>query len=124
MYFTKAKKYLKCFIFYQYLAPPKIEIETKYLTVTVKAGSKITVEGLVIGSPIASTTWSRNDTELKPDKRITITTDNNIRAKVKLTIDKSERTDLGEYTIIAVNDFGSDTVIVKVIVLGEYKKLT
>ena len=94
------------------------------MTVTVKAGSKITVEGLVIGSPIASTTWSRNDTELKPDKRITITTDNNIRAKVKLTIDKSERTDLGEYTIIAVNDFGSDTVIVKVIVLGEYKKLT
>ncbi|XP_038047566.1 titin-like, partial [Patiria miniata] len=100
-------------------AAPKIEIDTDKLNITVKAGTKIVVEATVIGSPVPTTTWSKDEIELHPDKRITMTTENTVRAKVKLTIDKSERTDLGEYTITAANDLGSDTVTVKVIVLDK-----
>ena len=41
------------------------------------------------------------------------------KAKMTLTIDKCERNDLGEYTLTAANDLGSDSTSIKITIVGK-----
>lgn len=83
---------------------------------TVKAGTKIELPATVTGKPEPKITWTKADTLLKQDKRITI---ENVPQKSTVTIVDSKRSDTGTYIIEAVNVCGRATAVVEVNVLGK-----
>lgn len=96
---------------------PEIFLDVKLLAgLTVKAGTKIELPATVTGKPEPKITWTKADTLLKPDKRITI---ENVPKKSTVTITDSKRSDTGTYIIEAVNVCGRATAVVEVNVLGE-----
>lgn len=100
-------------------APPKINVDPKLTNISVKAGTKIAIEATVTGSPAAVTTWCKGDTPIESTKRFKIEAGKGPKASIRLTIDKTERSDLGTYTLTAANDLGTDTAIITIIVLGK-----
>ena len=99
-------------------ATPKIRIETKYKEITVKAGEKIKVDATITGSPAPTVTVAQEKEEVKPSARVRIDSEKGTKAKMTLTIDKCERNDLGEYTLTAANDLGSDSTSIKITIVG------
>lgn len=83
---------------------------------TVKAGTKIELPATVTGKPEPKITWTKADTLLRQDKRITI---ENVPQKSTVTIVDSKRSDTGTYIIEAVNVCGRATAVVEVNVLGK-----
>lgn len=96
---------------------PEIFLDVKLLAgLTVKAGTKIELPATVTGKPEPKITWTKADTLLKPDQRITI---ENVPRKSTVTITDSKRSDTGTYIIEAVNVCGRATAVVEVNVLGK-----
>ena len=101
------------------LAPPKIKVDPKLTNISVKAGTKIAIEATVTGSPTAITTWTKDETPVESTDRFKIEAGKGPKASIRLTIDKTERSDLGTYTLTAENDLGTDTAIIAITVLGK-----
>ena len=107
------------FDIFNFPAAPKIVIDSIYKEMTYKSSEKIKIEAIVTGSPVATFTISKDGIEVKPSARILVKMDGGTKAKMTITIDKCERNDLGDYTLTATNDLGSDSVHVKITVVGE-----
>lgn len=96
---------------------PEIFLDVKLLAgLTVKAGTKIELPATVTGKPEPTITWTKADTLLRQDKRITI---ENVPKKSTVTIVDSKRSDTGRYIIEAVNVCGRATAVAEVNVLGK-----
>ncbi|XP_072180965.1 twitchin-like [Diadema setosum] len=100
-------------------APPKINVDPRLTNITVKAGTKIAIEATVTGSPTAVTTWTKDDAPVESTERFKIEAGKGPKASIRLTIDKTERSDLGTYTLTAANDLGTDTTIIAITVLDK-----
>lgn len=83
--------------------------------ITVKAGTKIELPATVTGKPEPRVTWTKAETILRPNKRITIESKPNHSTVI---ITDSTRSDSGTYIIEAVNTSGRATAVVEVNVLG------
>lgn len=104
--------------FFAHTAPPKIEIDEKFLNVTIRAGGKATISAIITGLPVPDVTWLKDDVPLETTKRVSISEDKQEKLIVKMILDKAERSDLGTYTLTAANDVGKDLVKMTITVLG------
>jgi predicted phage tail protein len=92
--------------------PPRID--RKHLRdITISAGSTLKYEAAIIGEPPPSVEWRDPGGPLRPSKRINI---DNVDYNTKLIIRPAARGDSGEYTVIATNNSGKDSVTVLVTV--------
>lgn len=95
----------------RYLAP---KIDRRNLRdVTLSAGTSLKYDVNIIGEPAPSVEWRFNNTPMNNTKEIHI---ENVPYNTKLVIRPSKRTDSGQYTVIAKNSSGTDTVVVTVTV--------
>ncbi|PIK60955.1 putative titin [Apostichopus japonicus] len=99
--------------------PPKIEIDEKFLNVTIRAGGKATISAIITGLPVPDVTWLKDDVPLETTKRVSISEDKQEKLIVKMILDKAERSDLGTYTLTAANDVGKDLVKMTITVLDK-----
>merc|ERR1711899_319134 len=85
---------------------------------TVSAGEMVKLEGNIIGEPPAEVTWTRNEEilETTSSKSVVI---NNVPYNTKLVMRSCKRSDAGEYTVLAQNSQGKDTVTINLTVLDK-----
>ena len=85
---------------------------------TVSAGEMVKLEGNIIGEPPADVTWTRNEEilETTSSKSVVI---NNVPYNTKLVMRSCKRSDAGEYTVLAQNSQGKDTVTINLTVLDK-----
>ncbi|XP_026815441.1 muscle M-line assembly protein unc-89 isoform X4 [Rhopalosiphum maidis] len=96
----------------EHVVSPKF---TKLLSdVLVREGDSITLECNADGCPKPDFKWIRNTVEIKPDQRITLSTDEDGTAT--LHIHNALPVDKGQYTVIAVNKAGEAKCFSHVIV--------
>ena len=81
----------------------------------LKAGTSAVVEVPFTANPQPTVTWTYNEGKLPDAKR---TKDETIIGMTSLTLAKVVRGDTGDYTVTLENDSGSNTITVKVTVVG------
>jgi len=94
---------------------PKIE-RKQLKDMTVSAGEMVKLEANIIGEPPADVTWIKNEATLESTKEAAIT---NVPYNTKMIMRSVKRTDAGEYTVIAKNSQGKDTVTINLTVLSK-----
>ena len=100
-----------------FAAAPKLVLDTSFQdTLILKAGTSSAVEIPFTAHPQPSVSLTFNGGDVRSTERIRPETADN---KTSFVIDKSERPDSGEYVMTLTNEFGTATLTLKVMVLGE-----
>jgi predicted phage tail protein len=97
--------------------PPKIE-RKQLKDMTVSAGEMIKLEGNIIGEPPPDVVWTKNEETLETTSSKSMII-NNVPYNTKLIIRSCARSDAGEYTVLAKNSQGKDTVTINLTVLDK-----
>uniref|UniRef100_A0A8D2NN85 Titin n=1 Tax=Zonotrichia albicollis TaxID=44394 RepID=A0A8D2NN85_ZONAL len=97
------------------LVPPSVDLDVKLIEgLVVKAGTTVRLPAIMRGVPVPTAKWVTDDTEIKPDGKYKIETDN---YSTVLTIKDCVRKDTGEYLLTVSNAAGSKTVALHLTVL-------
>lgn len=97
------------------LIPPEIEMEaTCRERVTVRVGHNINIIGYIKARPDPEVLWSKEETVLENNKRVTIVQNLPV---VHLRIKEATRADHGKYTLKASNEGGEASCVITVNVL-------
>lgn len=95
----------------RYLAP---KIDRRHLRdVTISAGTSLKYDVNISGEPAPDVEWRFNNRVMQNTKAVGI---ESVPYNTKLVIRPAQRGDSGEYSVIAKNSSGTDTVVVSVIV--------
>lgn len=95
--------------------PPKIE-KLGFRDLRIKVGQPIRFSVRLLGEPIPESDWTLNGKPLKPSNTIALQVTDR---EAKLDVRHARREDSGEYTLIAKNSSGTDSVSATVTVVGE-----
>lgn len=89
--------------------------------VTVRAGSKMVVEAIVAGKPAPFCKWKQGNEDVLTSDRLSVV---KTLTTCTLIIKNVNRKDSGYYSLSAENSTNKVNQILRVIVMGQYKKST
>lgn len=96
-------------------------------TITVKKGEPIDMPADVLGLPIPTVEWSKDDIVIpQSTETVLIHTEvtGRLNCKTSLTIPSAKRADRGTYVVAASNNTGTARHTIYVMVLGEFQDQT
>lgn len=103
---------------YNYLsAPPKIRLPRQYEDgLLFKRHETIWLKAFIAGQPLPKVTWFHDTTEIHSDIRHVIEISDSGECRMKIV--GAQRTDRGEYTVLATNKVGAERASFLVTITG------
>ena len=87
----------------------------------MKAGNRLLLEVPFDGSPPPVVQWKKNDAELKANKHVSITNEDELTT---ILVNEADRSDAGEYVLTLTNDSGTFTTKCNINVQGQFRKMS